>query len=240
MFLAHLLRIRWLLEKASGNSGCTRRERRRGSCRTKAKLGRSLALPLKPLAGSFHSAARLSATFCRLADTRTSVFFIDPDHNPPLRLLKGCSPWQTANYWKIRRQISMWTTAVNCRFASCTVTDSLSRLWVLDSGRGRLVTVDPANGQTETVAQLNGYTRALTFAGPLAFVGLSQIRETAMFGGVPIADENKERQCGVSVIDTRTGLSPQGKRPRSPPFWARESILNFCGTFWRSVLANGG
>ncbi len=59
-------------------------------------------------------------------------------------------------------------------------------------------------GQTETVAQLNGYTRGLTFAGPLAFVGLSQIRETAMFRGVPIADENKERQCGVSVIDTRT------------------------------------
>ncbi len=26
-----------------------------------------------------------------------------------------------------------------------------------------------------------------------------------MFGGVPIAEGNKERQCGVSVIDTRTG-----------------------------------
>jgi hypothetical protein len=31
----------------------------RGSCRTKAKLGRSLALPSEPLKGSFHSAARL-------------------------------------------------------------------------------------------------------------------------------------------------------------------------------------
>ena len=79
------------------------------------------------------------------------------------------------------------------------------RLWALDSGRGRLVTIDPANGKIETVAQLDGYTRGLTFAGPLAFVALSKIRETAVFGGVPIADDPAERRCGVSVIDTRSG-----------------------------------
>jgi len=32
----------------------------RGSCRTKTKLGRSLALPFKSQAGSFQSAARLT------------------------------------------------------------------------------------------------------------------------------------------------------------------------------------
>ena len=79
------------------------------------------------------------------------------------------------------------------------------RLWVLDSGRGRLVTVDPANGQTETVAQLQGYARGLAFFGPLAFVGLSKIRETAMFGGVPIAEGEHQRPCGVTVVDTRNG-----------------------------------
>ena len=79
------------------------------------------------------------------------------------------------------------------------------RLWVLDSGRGRLVTVDPANGQTETVAQFDGYARGLAFAGPLAFVGLSQIRETAIFGGVPIAEGEQKRPCGVTVVDTRNG-----------------------------------
>lgn len=79
------------------------------------------------------------------------------------------------------------------------------RLWVLDSGRGRLVTVDPANCQMETVAQFRGYARGLAFAGPLTFVGLSQIRETAMFGGVPIAEGERKRPCGVTVVDTRNG-----------------------------------
>ncbi|MBC8876677.1 MAG: TIGR03032 family protein [Planctomycetes bacterium] len=77
------------------------------------------------------------------------------------------------------------------------------RVWLLDSGRGRLVTVDPANGQVETVAQLPGYTRGLAFCGRYAFVGLSQIRETAVFGGVPIAGE--DRKCGVWVIDIESG-----------------------------------
>ena len=45
--------------KASGKVGFTRRERRRGSCRTHAKLGRSLALPFESQAGRFPSAARL-------------------------------------------------------------------------------------------------------------------------------------------------------------------------------------
>lgn len=79
------------------------------------------------------------------------------------------------------------------------------RLWVLDSGRGRLVTVDPVNGQLETVTQFDGYARGLAFAGPLAFVGLSQIRETAIFGGVPIAEGEQKRPCGVTVVDTRNG-----------------------------------
>ncbi len=38
----------------------------RGSCRTKAKLGRSLSLPLKSQAGSFQPAARLSGRESRL------------------------------------------------------------------------------------------------------------------------------------------------------------------------------
>ena len=53
------------------------------------------------------------------------------------------------------------------------------RLWVLDSGRGRLATVDAATGRVEPVAELPGYARGLAFAGPFAFVGLSRIRETA-------------------------------------------------------------
>lgn len=81
----------------------------------------------------------------------------------------------------------------------------MDKLWILDSGKGRLATVDPANGKLETVCQLPGYTRGLTFYGPFAFVGLSKIRETAVFGGVPIAEKMEDRKCGVSVVDLRSG-----------------------------------
>src|SRR5215510_14393978 len=40
------------------------------------------------------------------------------------------------------------------------------RLWVLESGQGRLAVVDAAAGTRQTVAQLPGYTRGLDFAGP--------------------------------------------------------------------------
>jgi len=79
------------------------------------------------------------------------------------------------------------------------------RLWVLDSGRGALAIVDPQNGTVTSVAELPGYTRGLSLWGPFAFVGLSRIRETAVFGGVPIAERRQELKCGVGVVDLRTG-----------------------------------
>jgi uncharacterized protein (TIGR03032 family) len=79
------------------------------------------------------------------------------------------------------------------------------RVYLLDSGRGRLVTVDPATGTWETVAELPGYTRGLALIGPLAFVGLSKIRETSTFGGVPIAERRDELKCGVAIVELATG-----------------------------------
>ncbi len=84
------------------------------------------------------------------------------------------------------------------------------RLWVLDSGHGRLSTVDTGSGQCMPVAQLAGYARGLAFCGPIAFVGLSLIRETAVFGGVPVAERRDQLQCGVAVIDLRTGQQIAG------------------------------
>jgi len=78
------------------------------------------------------------------------------------------------------------------------------RWWILESGKGTLATVDVNTGAVETVAKLPGFTRGLAFAGPLAFVGLSKIRES-VFDGIPIAREKQERQCGVWVVDTRSG-----------------------------------
>ena len=38
-----------------------------------------------------------------------------------------------------------------------------------------------------------------------AFVGLSKIRETSTFGGMPIAERRPELKCGVGVVDLTTG-----------------------------------
>jgi uncharacterized protein (TIGR03032 family) len=81
------------------------------------------------------------------------------------------------------------------------------RLWVLESGAGSLAVVDAATGRLEPVALLPGFTRGLDFLGPLAFVGLSQVRETAVFSGIPITERLpvEQRRCGVWVVDTRNG-----------------------------------
>jgi uncharacterized protein (TIGR03032 family) len=79
------------------------------------------------------------------------------------------------------------------------------RLWLLDSGTGRLVLVDPVTGKAETVVSLPGYTRGLAFHGSLAFIGLSRIRETSTFGGVPIAEKREQLRCGVAVVDMMSG-----------------------------------
>jgi uncharacterized protein (TIGR03032 family) len=79
------------------------------------------------------------------------------------------------------------------------------RVWLLDSGAGRLVTVDPATGSVRAMAEQPGYARGLAFCGSHAFVGQSKIRETAVFGGVPIAERRESLRCGVGVIDLTTG-----------------------------------
>ncbi len=54
--------------------------------------------------------------------------------------------------------------------------------------------------------QLPGFTRGLDFYGPLAFIGLSQVRETATFSGLPLMERlGEERTCGVWVVNINTG-----------------------------------
>jgi uncharacterized protein (TIGR03032 family) len=78
-------------------------------------------------------------------------------------------------------------------------------LFVLDSGHGRLSRVDREAGRAEPVVQLNGYTRGLALHGPCAFIGLSKIRESSVFSGIPIAEHREQLQCGVAVVDIRSG-----------------------------------
>jgi uncharacterized protein (TIGR03032 family) len=79
------------------------------------------------------------------------------------------------------------------------------RLWVLESGNGGLGYIDSDTGKYVELIALPGFTRGLAFCGPLAFVGLSQVRETAVFGGVFIAEKQlDERTCGVWVVNIET------------------------------------
>lgn len=57
------------------------------------------------------------------------------------------------------------------------------------------------------IAELPGFTRGLDFCGDLAFVGLSQVRETAVFSGIPITERLEERTCGVWVVHLTTGAT---------------------------------
>jgi uncharacterized protein (TIGR03032 family) len=79
------------------------------------------------------------------------------------------------------------------------------RLWVLESGKGTLSVADLDAGTVETVAELPGFTRGLLFAGGLAFIGLSQVRETATFGGLPLMERLDERLCGVWAVNPQSG-----------------------------------
>jgi uncharacterized protein (TIGR03032 family) len=79
------------------------------------------------------------------------------------------------------------------------------RLWVLESGTGRLVLVDRASGNRQTVAEVPGFARGLAFAGRHAFVGLSKIRKTSAMDGVPLAARRDELKSGVAVVDLTAG-----------------------------------
>jgi uncharacterized protein (TIGR03032 family) len=77
-------------------------------------------------------------------------------------------------------------------------------LLLLESGTGTLGEVDLPTGRYEPIAKLPGFTRGLALYDHYAFIGLSQVRESAMFGGLPITEE-AERISGVWVVDLTTG-----------------------------------
>lgn len=81
------------------------------------------------------------------------------------------------------------------------------QLWLLESGAGTIGTVDLRAGVYRPIAELPGYTRGVAFYGPLAFIGLSQVRESAVFSGIPLVERLQERTCGVWVVNIQTGAT---------------------------------
>ena len=80
-----------------------------------------------------------------------------------------------------------------------------NRLWFLESGRGTLNYLDQATGENVTVAELPGFTRGLDFIDRYAIIGLSQVRETATFAGLPLTQTQPVRYSGVWIVDTTDG-----------------------------------
>ncbi|MGE4071572.1 MAG: TIGR03032 family protein [Lysobacterales bacterium] len=74
------------------------------------------------------------------------------------------------------------------------------QLWFLSSGEGALKRVE-ADGSASTIIELPGFARGLDFLGRYAVVGLSQVRETAVFAGLPLTRRVAERECGVYLVD---------------------------------------
>lgn len=79
------------------------------------------------------------------------------------------------------------------------------RLYVLNSGAGELLCVHPESGKTETVCRMQGYLRGLAFTQQYALVGLCQIRETNVFGGMPVQAAYDKLLCGIAVVDLISG-----------------------------------
>ena len=112
------------------------------------------------------------------------------------------------------QQVQRWNPDGDCQqrdSAGRTVDAALAtlasgQLWLLESGNGTFGRVDLQRGRYEPVASLPGFTRGIDFFGRYAFIGLSQVRESAIFSGIPIAERPvSERSCGVWVVDIVTG-----------------------------------
>ncbi|HEY1683521.1 MAG TPA: TIGR03032 family protein [Tepidisphaeraceae bacterium] len=79
------------------------------------------------------------------------------------------------------------------------------QLFLLDSGRGELVTINPANGEKQTIAKFPGFLRGLAFHGDYAFVGVCKIREKRTFGNLPIESMYDKFECAIHAVNLRDG-----------------------------------
>ncbi|MEZ6139714.1 MAG: TIGR03032 family protein [Zavarzinella sp.] len=79
------------------------------------------------------------------------------------------------------------------------------RLFFLNSGLGELSTIDLGTGNITPITRVPGYTRGMDCWGRYAVVGLSRIRETNVFGGLPIAEQRDQLVSGIAVVDLQSG-----------------------------------
>jgi uncharacterized protein (TIGR03032 family) len=86
---------------------------------------------------------------------------------------------------------------------------ALGKLWLLNAGTGEVGYVETGSGVFQPIAFCPGFLRGMAIVGPYAVVGLSRPRENRTFQGLVLNErlerEKAEPQCGVAVIDLRSG-----------------------------------
>jgi uncharacterized protein (TIGR03032 family) len=78
------------------------------------------------------------------------------------------------------------------------------KLWFLESGKGSLSYFDLSSRKIVEIAKVPGFTRGIHFVGDLAFIGVSKVRESATFSGLPVTKLAK-RVCGIWVVNIKSG-----------------------------------
>lgn len=116
-----------------------------------------------------------------------------------------------------------------------------NRLWVLNSGNGEFGFVDIERSKFVPVEYLPGFLRGLSFAERFAFVGLSNIRESNLFGGLRIAENASSLRCGVGVVDLSTGRTVAVLKINSgiDEIFAVEVLNGFANPLFSGSLQNG-
>ena len=79
-----------------------------------------------------------------------------------------------------------------------------NKLYFLSSGTGQLMSLIPGQAP-EVVCQLPGFVRGMDFIDRYALIGLSQIRESSTFAGLPLTKRVEKRESGVWIVDLETG-----------------------------------
>lgn len=78
------------------------------------------------------------------------------------------------------------------------------KLYLLESGKGAISYYDFKKKKVIEIASVPGFTRGLDIVGDFAFIGVSKVRESATFSGLPITKLPK-RVSGIWIVNIKTG-----------------------------------
>jgi uncharacterized protein (TIGR03032 family) len=80
-----------------------------------------------------------------------------------------------------------------------------NRLYLIEAGTGTLIEVDRISGARRPIVTLPGFARGLAEHGGYFFIGLSLMRDSRPFDGLPVEKSGQELICGVVAVEIATG-----------------------------------